>query len=245
MNPKLSELGLGVLDAVFPPTCIHCGSLVEPGNGFQNLCERCVEAMHFIQPPACECCGHPFFGIVHGERVCPHCEGLNPAFGRGVSTLLFKGAARSLIIALKYHRGVYLDRDLEEIFRRCPRVLSFLGDAEVVPVPLHARKLRERGYNQAEFIGMALLRAAGREPALSPLLLRDVDTGTQTALDRRSRLKNLKAAFVLAAREDIDRRKRYVIVDDVFTTGATLNGCASVLRRAGAEAVDVLTLAHG
>lgn len=245
MNPILSDLGQGLLDAVFPPTCVHCGALVEPGAGFSNVCADCVAALHFVKAPACECCGHPFFGVVHGERICPHCDGLDPAFNRGVSTLLFKGPARSLVLGLKYHRGVYLENDLEEIFRRSPRVLAFLGDAEVVPVPLHPRKLRERGYNQAEFIAKALLKAAGRSPLLRPVLERDVDTGTQTLLDKRSRLRNLRSAFRLAKACALDKGKRHVLVDDVFTTGATLNGCASVLRRAGVESIDVLTLAHG
>lgn len=138
-----------------------------------------------------------------------------------------------------------MEEDLAEVFRRSARILSFAEDAEIVPVPLHSRKLRERGYNQAEFVGRALLLASGREPEVNNLLVRTVDTGTQTLLDRKSRLRNLKAAFSLSKREALDKEKRYLVVDDVFTTGATLNACAFALRRAGASEVDVLTLAHG
>lgn len=216
-----------------------------PGHGFSHVCERCVLDIRFAEAPACSCCGHPFYGVVHGERVCPHCLGLDAAFGNGVTTVLFKGPARSMVIELKYHRGLYLLDDFEELFRRSSRVLEFVGDAVLVPVPLHVRKWRDRGYNQSELLAEALVKAGGGRARIAPLLARSLDTGSQTLLDRPTRLRNLRGAFALKAGATVDPQQRYVLADDVFTTGATLNSCANALRKAGALHVDVVTFGHG
>jgi ComF family protein len=236
--------GLG--DTIFPPVCVHCGALVDSdANGFRSLCAHCAALIDFVAPPHCTICGHPFFGIVEGERVCPHCEGLGPVFAEGRTATLFKGPARALIIELKYHRGLHVLRDIELIFRRSPHVLEFVRDAVLVPVPLHARKARERGYNQAQLLVEALVNAVGGATRAEKLLQREVDTATQTAFDRRTRMGNLKNAFALAPRAAINPAARYILVDDVFTTGSTLNRCAYVLRRVGVVNLGVVTFGHG
>lgn len=238
----------GVGDVVFPPTCVHCRALVENENGasgFRHLCGKCVTQLEWVKPPHCTTCGHPFFGVVEGERICPHCEGLEPAFREGRTAVLFKGPLRSLVIELKYHRGLHTLADMAEIFRRSPHVIELARGAVIVPVPLHARKARERGFNQALLLAEALAAAAGGGARVEPLLRRVVDTGTQTALDRRTRMANLKNAFALARGAALNPALHYLLVDDVFTTGSTLNSCARALRRAGGLNVDVVTLGHG
>lgn len=239
------RLARGLGDVIFPPTCVHCRSLVENDSAFRHLCPRCATQLDWVRPPHCATCGHPFFGVVEGERICPHCEGLDPAFRTGCTAVLFKGPVRSLVIELKYHRGLHVMADMEEIFLRAPHVLAAVREGVLVPVPLHARKARERGYNQAELLAEALARAAGGGTRVERLLRRAVDTGTQTALDRRTRLANLKNAFALARGAALNPALHYILVDDVFTTGSTLNSCAQTLRRAGALNVDVVTFGHG
>lgn len=212
---------------------------------FRHLCGSCVGQIEWVRPPHCATCGHPFFGVVEGERDCPHCVGLEPAFGDGRTAVLFKGPARSLVIELKYHRGLHVLADMEEIFRRSPHVHERARDAILVPVPLHPRKARERGYNQAELLAGALARAAGGNTRVESCLRRVVDTQTQTAFDRRTRLANLKNAFALARGGTLNPELRYILVDDVFTTGSTLNSCARAMRGAGAVNVDIITLGHG
>jgi len=112
-------------------------------------------------------------------------------------------------------------------------------------VPLHARKARERGYNQAHLLAEMLARVAGAGATVQPLLRRAVDTQTQTAFDRRTRLANLKNAFALAPGAALNPSLHYLLVDDVFTTGSTLNSCARALRRGGSVTVDVVTFGHG
>jgi ComF family protein len=242
------SIAAGVGDVVFPATCVQCRGLVEPvneGDGFQHLCVRCAAQIEYVRPPHCTTCGHPFYGVVEGERVCPHCEGLHPAFQEGRTAVLFKGPARALVIELKYHRGLHVLHDMELVFGRSPHLLEFVRGAVLVPVPLHPRKARERGYNQAQLLTEGLARAAGGETRVESLLRRVVDTVTQTAFDRRARSANLKNAFALARGAAINPGSRYILVDDVFTTGSTLNSCAQTLRRAGALNLGVATFGHG
>lgn len=234
-------------NVLFPPTCVHCRRQVpdETETGFRNLCPGCVAQLAWVQPPHCTTCGHPFYGPVAGERWCPHCLGLAPAFGEGRTALLLKGPARSLVHELKYHRGFHVLPDVEAVFGRSSHVLELARGATLVPVPLHPRKHRERSYNQSEFVAEALARAAGGGAVIGHLLRRTVDTVSQTHHDRRARQANLKNAFALAPGAVISPAASYVLVDDVFTTGSTLNSCAHVLRRAGAVRLCVVTFGHG
>jgi ComF family protein len=244
----------GMADVVFPPACVHCRAMVETGKAdapaetprrFRHLCTRCVAQLEFVRPPHCTTCGHPFYGVVEGERRCVKCEGLDPVFHQGRTAVLFKGPARSLVIELKYHRGLHVLADMGEIFRRSTQLMIQTRGATLVPVPLHARKARERGYNQAVLLASVLAAAAGKGTDVRPLLHRVIDTPTQTAFDRRTRIANLKNAFALAPGAVIDPALHYILVDDVFTTGSTLNSCARALRRAGAVRLDVVTFGHG
>ena len=177
--------------------------------------------------------------------MCVKCEGLEPAFRHGRTAVLFKGPARSLVIELKYHRGLHVLADMAEIFRRSRPLMEEVRGAILVPVPLHARKSRERGYNQALLLAKALADAAGSGTRIECLLQRVVDTPTQTAFDRRTRMANLKNAFALAPGAVLNPSLHYILVDDVFTTGSTLNSCARAMRRAGVLSLDVVTFGHG
>jgi ComF family protein len=128
-----------------------------------------------------------------------------------------------------------------------PGYPDYLRGAVLVPVPLHPRKLRERGYNQSRLLAECCVAAAGKVGGvrIEELLRRRVDTESQTHFDRATRQRNLKNAFALASRVAINPAQRYLLVDDVFTTGSTLNACAAVLRRAGCVSVDVVTFGHG
>lgn len=242
----LGQLTRGFGRIVFPPVCVHCRGLVGDDGGFRHLCEVCTSQLTFVESPHCTTCGHPFYGEVEDEgRMCPHCIGLVPAFREGRTAVLFKGPARALVIELKYHRGLHVLADMETVFRRSSGLLDFVRGAVLVPVPLHPRKERERGYNQSALIADRLARAAAGGTTVVSLLRRAVDTQTQTAFDRRTRQANLKNAFALHRGMSLNPAQHYILVDDVFTTGSTLNGCARVLRRGGCLNLDVVTFAHG
>jgi len=158
---------------------------------------------------------------------------------------LFKGPARALVHELKYHKGHHVLADLEAVARSSAHVMDFIRDTVLVPVPLHPRKERERGYNQTVLLAGVLAKAAGGGTRVEPLLRRVVDTPSQTAFDRKARRANLKNAFALARGATINPSSPYTLVDDVFTTGSTLNSCAGVLRHAGALNLNVVTFGHG
>lgn len=231
-------------DLVFPPGCVHCGGVVE-SSGRRHLCRRCAPLITPVRAPHCSVCGHPFFGKVAGERICVHCEGLRPAFRAGRTAVLLKGPARSLVHELKYHHGLHVLEDMEAIFRENAELMDWVRGAVLVPVPLHPRKERERGYNQGRLIAETLARAAGGETKVAAWLRRVADTKTQTFFDRETRRANLKNAFALAPGAGITTDLHTLLVDDVFTTGSTLNACAQVLQRAGCLNLDVVTFGHG
>jgi len=242
----LRTAGAGLANVVFPPTCIVCSGLVErSGLALAHVCSDCAATIDYVEQPHCPTCGHPFFGEMAGERSCPHCEGLDPEFDAGKTATLFRGPVRALVIDLKYHRGLHVLRDIEAIIERHAGFRSWIRGAVLVPVPLHPRKLRERGYNQAQLVAETFARAAGEGTTVATLLRRVVDTETQTAFDRKTRIANLKNAFALAPGAALNPALSYVLVDDVFTTGSTLNRCAHVLRAGGALNLRVATLAHG
>lgn len=233
-----------ILDVAFPSLCVGCGELVDEDSNYSGICGECANRLQFIESPKCLTCGFPFFGETESMEHCMHCEHLSPEFGQSWSIALFRGPLRELIYSLKYESGLWALRDIRQVARLAPDLERYLAGAVLVPVPLHPRKLRERGYNQSERIA----RLFETEPwgvAVQDLLVRNQDTVSQTQFNRRERIRNLKNAFSLRQKRAIDPAQRYLIVDDVFTTGSTVNACAAVLRREGATRVDVLTVGHG
>ena len=230
------------LDVVFPPTCIECEGLIE-GGALRHICPTCARKILLVRDPHCTTCGYPFFGSVTENRECPHCAGLRPSFREGRTATLLQGPVRPLVHGLKYEAALHLMADVVTLVRANPHFREFLAGARLVPVPLHPGKRRERGYNQAELIAHGFAEAAGA--TVVSLLQRVVWTSTQTRLDREQRRENLKNAFALAKGAPVIPTARHVLVDDVFTTGATLNACAVTLRRAGVTTIDVATLGHG
>jgi ComF family protein len=245
MTGKLGSQLSGIfLEVFFPRSCVGCGDAVED-SGYEHLCRDCARELFLVAPPSCRTCGHPFHGILAGPRICPHCAELNPVFDEGKTLFLAKGPGRALVHELKYQSGFYILRDIERMARGAPDYLDYLSDAVLVPVPLHKDKLRERGYNQSERIVEALARATGGRSRVAKLLLRTKFTQTQTRLNREDRHGNVKNAFALAEDAVVIPGQQYILVDDVFTTGSTLNACAEALRNAGADRIKVATLGHG
>jgi ComF family protein len=244
--PKVSRwhaVKSAVLDLIFPRSCVHCRGVVE-NEPLQYLCEPCLKNVSFVSAPHCSTCGWPFPGRVEGARRCPNCEDLEPDFEQGRTGVLLEGVARTFVHELKYRRGTHLRADLQALVRRAQPLKHFVRGAVLVPVPLHPRRFRWRGFNQARWVADAFV-AEGGAAGVAELLLRVRDTPTQTRLKREARAENMKGAFALRSGTELSSETRYIIVDDVFTTGATLNACAQVLRRAGAERLDAATLAHG
>lgn len=244
MKAALREAMAGLTDVVFPRACVACGGGVEAG-ALRHVCADCAALIHVVGEPHCTTCGHPFFGVLEENRGCVHCEALEPRFSSGRTAVLLKGPGRALVHALKYHHALHVLDDVAELMRRAPGYLDLIRGKCLVPVPLHPRKLRERGYNQSLLLARCAAEAAGAGTAVAELLVRKIDTVSQTNFDRATRQANLKNAFALAPGAVIHRGLHYLLIDDVFTTGSTLNACAAVLRDAGVLNLDVVTFGHG
>ena len=230
-------------EVFFPRSCLHCGDAVECSD-YQFLCSACSRELFFSQPPTCSTCGYPFLGMLAGPRICPHCAELDPLFEQGKTLFLAKGPARSIIHVLKYQHGFYALEDVKTMIAKAPYYKNYFNRAILVPVPLHSTKERERGFNQSLMIAKSLNKATTAK-GLQELLVRTVYTQTQTQLSRVARLQNVKNAFALASDAVVITNQTYILIDDVFTTGSTLNSCAAVLLEAGATQIKVATLGHG
>jgi ComF family protein len=202
--------------------------------------------MEPISGRLCAVCGERIFTPhADAEPLCGECRTTVPPFVRAVAYGSYDGGLRELIHLLKYGRvrpaaGV-LGRMLGEVIQGFG---SEFGAAVVVPVPLHSGKLRQRGFNQAEEIARAALKNLNRsELVLKRILERRRATASQTGLSDHQRQANVHGAFLVTAREHIVD-KDVLLVDDVFTTGATVSECARMLRRAGADRVFVATVAR-
>lgn len=241
--PALHRWGRATLDLFYPRDCLGCGEPVEGDGDFLWICQRCNKQLHRIEPPCCQTCGFPIQGDAHGPRSCSHCDMLEPHFAEGRALVLHQDIGGLIIREIKYRHGLHLLRDVRRLAARVGWLPAYLAESVLVPVPLHHRKLRERGYNQSCELALAL--GAELKLPVQDLLRRTRDTATQTRLDRTARRRNVKNAFALKPGAHIDLERSYVLIDDVFTTGATLNAAAEVLVTAGMKRLKVLTLAHG
>jgi ComF family protein len=227
-----------VLAAVFPARCPSCATWLErPSCG--PLCERCWEALPRHQGARCAC------GVAVGAvaTTCGRCRrGLSP-FGLGLSVGPYEGGLRLLVHELKFRGRHRVAERLAERMVQVPGCTGVLSpDAVLVPVPLHPRRWRERGFNQSELLANALGRRSGLSVAASALVRRK-DTAPQTGLTRAGRRSNVAGAFAVRRRGSVAGRVA-VLVDDVVTTGATARACADALRAAGATDVRLFTAAR-
>ena len=229
--------GRGVVDAVLPPRCLACGATVgEP----DALCGSCWAALSFFAPPWCASCGLPFPYPAGEGALCAECVRGGQSWDRARAVMRYDKHSRPLVLGLKYDR-TDLARALGGWMRRAGReVLD--GTDLLVPVPLHWTRLFARRYNQANLLAHAI-HAAGGPPVAPDWLVRRRRTPSQGRLGPLGRARNVRGAFALRHGREI-RGMRIVLVDDVLTTGATVEECARVLRREGAAFVGVLTLAR-
>jgi len=244
MIPIFIRLADALLDLAYPRECPVTGDPPDDTSPFRYLSPRVVARLPLVAPPCCDTCGAPFFGVLAGPQVCPHCRGLDASFASGRTVMLARDEGRLLIHELKYHGAVRLVRDFARLAARVPGYLERLGNTVLVPVPLHPAKERRRGFNQSLLLAreLATLAPGAR---VDTLLVRIKDTPSQTRLTRRERLRNAKNAFAIRKGATINPASEHVVVDDVFTTGATLDACCSTLRDAGIMTISVATLGHG
>ncbi|MCE9520987.1 MAG: ComF family protein, partial [Alphaproteobacteria bacterium] len=233
--------GRAVLDLVLPPLCLKCR---EPVAAPQSVCAACWKELRFLGPPQCAQCGLPFPHALGAGVKCAICIARPPVFELARSAVAYDDASRDLILSFKH-----ADRlEAVPLFARWIATAgqeALVGADMLVPVPLHWRRLASRRYNQAAVLALALGKLTAL-PVETGLLTRVRATPSQGEMpSARARAKNVVRTFAVAekAKPRLAGRK-VVLVDDVLTTGATLNACAKVLGKSGAAAVSFITLAR-
>jgi ComF family protein len=236
-----------LLSLLYPETCQICeAARARPEEGF--VCPDCRSrpgAIRFIRPPFCRRCGLPFDGALTTEFTCTNCHDVALHFTAARSATIATGLVRDVIHRFKYQRQVWFEPLLVDLLLSGlrPWLADHPGWDALVPVPLHPQREREREFNQSQRLAVAVSRAIGL-PCWSRVLRRRRATETQTALSRDERAANMRKAFAINGRFPLNG-KHVILLDDVFTTGATTSACARVLRAAGAAEVMVWTVARG
>ena len=232
-----------LLDLLFPPLCHVCREFI-PDAGDLEICSRCMEKIPKLVSPLCPVCGAPFATEDDGDHLCGPCLLHHPPFLAARSATLYSGPVQGLIHRLKYGKKVHLARPLGLLAAGC--LASFVEEKApdlIVPVPLHRKRLRQRGFNQSQLIAAVLGKAWG-VPLVVGNLRRVRWTEPQTGLAAAERGGNVRDAFAVRNAEGV-RGKRVLLVDDVFTTGSTVRACAEPLQEAGVADLLVVTVARG
>jgi len=229
-----------VLDRIYPPTCLACRAAVDEAG---TLCPTCWRAMPFIEQPYCERLGLPFAQELGPGLISPAAEVNPPVFARARAVARYDGPARKLAQRLKYNDRLDLAPAMGRWMARAGT--EILSEADLItPVPLHRVRLWRRRFNQAAVLAGHVARHA-RLPCETGLIERIKATRPQVGLTREERASNLQGAFRLTPEAaGLAVGRRIVLIDDVLTTGATLNACARALLKAGAARVDALTFAR-
>lgn len=235
----VTRIANAALDLVFPRICCGCGERVVEEQ--RIVCSACLGNQQALQQPICGTCGCPN-AVLKLPGRCEDCPKGAIYFRRAMAAYPYAGLSRQLVEKLKYSGRIEYARIMAAaMLHEAGAGLENLPDYLLVPVPLHPTRLRERGFNQAEILGRELIHWTGM--TLMPGALRRVrNTSTQTRLSRRERARNIRGAFALGNSDIRDRK--CLLIDDVFTTGATLNECARVLKEGGAKEVVGLAYAR-
>ena len=227
-----------IKDLLFPPRCVLCDGVISPEEG--GCCEECRPKLRYINEPWCLKCGAPV--AASEDSLCPSCSVRAHVFTAG-RALYEYSSVRTSIYRFKYsgraeYAGFY-GREMAEKLKK--QIEAWKPDA-LIPIPLHKSRERKRGYNQAERLAEAIGRYCGI-PVYDRLVFRSRKTRPMKELNVKERQNNLKGAFIIP--QDVVKLKRTVLVDDIYTTGATMDSVARLLLEKGVLEVYTLTLAIG
>ena len=226
-----------ILDTILPPTCLGCREIMMTPAG---LCPDCWSKLTFITDPLCNSCGNPFEIDVEGELECGFCIQNPPVFDTHRSCFVYDEGIKRLILPFKHNDFLFP----LPLFRKWLNLVTtelVTSETLLMPVPLHWTRQLYRGYNQATLLALELRKSSGAK-VITNVLKRQARTSAQKGKSRDQRLQNVNKAFALKNSHLIED-KPILLVDDVFTTGATVGSCAKILKDAGAQRVDVVTLA--
>lgn len=229
-----------ILDLLLPSFCLACEKPLGPTPDLL-FCPDCLERLRFIQSPICPCCGRVYLVAAGGDHHCGACLTTPRHFTRARAVFLYEEPLKKVVHRFKYQGKTACLPSFARLARNLPYLVEMEEADLIVPVPLHPTRLKERGFNQALLLARAFFPKDRR--ITTDLLIRARPTAPQTGFSGAARRTNLKNAFAVVKPDRLSGKK-ILLVDDVFTTGTTVNECARVLKKAGAAEVMVLTLAR-
>jgi ComF family protein len=239
---KLWSLWHSTLNSLFPSRCLHCGNNVSAPH---TLCQVCWVRLNFITDPQCHCCGWPFAFATDAQYLCGNCVRLPPLFTQARSVFRYDRGIKPLILRFKHGDALDLvPRFATWMVEVGEKANLFASLTALVPVPLHWRRLFIRRYNQAALLAQSISSTI-YIPCYTGWLRRKRATPSQGTYNKQQRTMNIRGAFqVPLSQKNAVQGSRILLVDDVFTTGATTTECARILLSHGAIEVRVLTLAR-
>jgi len=229
-----------LLDLLLPSFCLACEKPLGPAPDLL-FCPDCLGKLHYITNPLCPCCGRVYLVATGGDHHCGACLAKPNHFTRARALFLYEEPMKEVIHRFKYQGKTACLPSFAWFAHNLPQLAELEGADWIMPVPLHKSRLRERGFNQALLLARAFFPKDRR--ITTGLLIRSRPTEPQTSFNGGTRRTNLKNAFAVMKPQYI-KGKKILLIDDVFTTGTTVNECARVLKKAGASEVMVLTLAR-
>ncbi len=222
-----------IRNVLFPPQCRLC---LAPGVQNQDLCTGCYKELPWLGK-TCQTCAIPLSGEVSDQ--CPGCLRSAPALDACYALFVYQPPVDDWIHALKFRQDLAVAQLLGELLARHPAIAGHAGRLKILPVPLHPLRRAQRGYNQAQELARPLLKTGYAVARYDCRRVRH--TTAQSTLDKKARSKNLRGVFSVKA---LQKNQQVLLVDDVMTTGATLNALATELKRAGASRVEALVVAR-
>ncbi|HVI41427.1 MAG TPA: ComF family protein [Anaerovoracaceae bacterium] len=244
MKGILSSLGEGLLDLIYPSNiyCISCGNIIDDSRPYA-LCDTCVRTLKWANGRTCGRCGK-ILQADYGPDLCTDCMDAEHVFEKGFTCVEYGTVERELIHQFKYKDKAYLGRKFAEIMYDRLQAEELEPDF-IIPVPMFGRKERKRGYNQAAVLAASLAKYMGR-PYAGKLLVRVVETEAMSRLSALGRRRNIQEVFsVPDYKKDMLTGKTILLVDDIYTTGSTVDACAAALLESGAAKVFVFSFASG
>lgn len=234
-----------ILNIFIPPRCVNCGENVIANH---QLCAACWREITFITEPFCKTCGQPLdweVPVSNSDNQCMSCYGHPPVYTQARSSVVYNEAAKKLLLRFKHGDATHLAFIFAQWLKQSAESFSTQADY-LIPVPLHWTRLLQRRYNQSALLAMSLLKVTDHKLTYAPYMLRRRRrTPSQGHKTTRQRYENVKQAFVVPNRYRTNLKgKRVLLIDDVMTTGATLQECSRTLKQAGCKAVVILTVAR-
>ena len=228
-----------IIEMIFPSHCLGCQEIV---NKDALFCNACWPKLQFITEPKCKICSYPFEfqGL---EIICAKCLAKKPAYDKLIAIFRYNYLLKKVIQSFKYHQQTHIAKKLTKLI--IPKTKDILNEAEIIaPIPLYIKRLQKRTFNQSNLIAREIMKEYDHLKLIPDLLIRIKNTRPQVELRQKQRVKNVKGAFIINPKyQTLIKGKTILLIDDITTTGATINGCAAVLKKVGSSKVLGLTIA--